>query len=239
MAGIDKTYISDWDTFDMIRNWARQKKITLKNGNNVNLINYMYYPNLTKEQWDESEKEYHASHPDWPFEVVLWNTPTYVDVWLIRNCPFDVIQERLKEQYGGGWSKTAFTKHNDSDLYEQIKNGTSVYDTFERNGKGKDGKVRIRTIFGRPIRDKRVLYLVQIAKEANGYDMWYDDDDDMWYDRREMMPYNTNTAAIRKPLTRKNIVNIVRRWDLPSGTVMRFSAHLGRYVYWEFDVTVK
>ena len=33
----------------------------------------------------------------------LWNTGTAFDIWLVKNCPFDFIQNRLKEQYGDDW----------------------------------------------------------------------------------------------------------------------------------------
>ena len=101
MAAIDKTYISDWEVFDKIRNWARDQKIPIKVGEPVDLINYMYYPNLTKQEWDQYKKEYEERNLRWQFEAVLWNTPVFVDIWLIRNCPFEEIQDRLKEQYGG------------------------------------------------------------------------------------------------------------------------------------------
>lgn len=130
MAAIDKTYISDWNVFDKIRNWAIKQEFTLKNGQVIKLIDYLYCPYLTEEEWFEHEAIWNQNHPESTFDVALWNTPTYVDIWLIRNCPFEEIQDRLKEQYGGGWSKTAFTDHNEDNLYKQIKNGTSVYDTF-------------------------------------------------------------------------------------------------------------
>ena len=227
--------ISDWETYDKIRNWAIGQSVPLKNGKKVPLVNFMYHPCITKSEWDE----YEASCSYGKFEIVLWNTPTYIDVWLIRNCPFEEIQEHLKEQYGGGWSKTAFTNHNDDDLYEQIKNGTSAYDTFERNGRGKEGKIKIIRIFGRPIRDKRLRYWVQIRKNADGYNFWYNDDDGMWYDECELMPWNTNTAIICRSLTKKSIVNLVRKWDLPKGTVLYFDALVGRCGYYSFYVYIK
>src|SRR5574344_123724 len=57
-------------------------------------------------------------------EIPLWNTPIYFDRWLINNCPIQFIQDRLKYQY--------------DDEYEQIKNGTSAYDTYKRTGLGKN-----------------------------------------------------------------------------------------------------
>ena len=220
MAAIDKTYISDWETFDKIRNWAREQNITLKNGKVVNLSSYMYNPDLTKGEWDEWKDNYEKKHPKWVFEAPIWSTPKYVDVWLIRNCPFDVIQERLKEQYGGGWSKEAFTEHNDEDMYEQIKNGTSVYDTFERNGLGDNAKVSFRTTFGKPFRDRHCWWWISIDSP---WGFWYNDDDDMWYHDDELMPISSNVCTNKRgPLTKKNVLKLVRKWNLPKGTKLRF-----------------
>lgn len=234
MAAIDKTYISDWETFDKIRNWAIDKKVPLKDGSEIPLRCFMYNPDLTKEEWDEWKAE-HDKESQWEFEVVLWNTPTYVDVWLIRNCPFDEIQDRLKEQYGGGWSKTAFTDHNDDSMYEKIKNGTSIYDTFQRNGRGKDTKVRFIRTFGRPVRDKKCFWWIQMA----GVKWWYNENKNMWYCDEEMMPIDSNTCDIKGPMTKKNVINLIKKWDMPSGTEIRFSCSIGRYVYHNFTAIVK
>ena len=235
MAAIDKTYIDNWKDYDEIRNWAVNQEIPMKDGSTINLSDFMYYPNVTKEEWDKWEVEYKKEHPDWNFEVVLWNTPTYVDIWLIRNCPFEAVQDRLKEQYGGGWSKTAFTDHNENDLYNQIKNGTSVYDTFQRNGRGKNTKVIFERTMGRPIRDKNCFWWIQMY----GTKWWYNEDNDMWYCDEELMPINSNTCTRRGPMTKKNVINLIKKWDMPSGTKIRFSCAMGRYTYHTFNATVK
>lgn len=262
MAGIDKTYLRDWEQFDAVRNWAKETRIPLKNGKTVSMANFLYYPDLTKQEWDKwhdeqirDVNELYNKDPerfikerkemygdDWVFdpenyfEIVLWNTPTYIDVFLIRNCPFDFIQERLREQYGGGWSKTAFTEHNDDDMYEQIKNGTSVYDTFQRNGLGKNAKVRFHG-YGYVPRDKKCWWWVQTGRNVP-IGWWYNEDDDMWYNEYECMPWNTNTAHFHGALTKKNIVNIVKRWNLPKGFELQFTCLLDRYAF-EFTVTVE
>lgn len=268
MAAIDKTYISDWNQFDMIRNWAIKQQFTLKNGKIVKLKDYIYYPNLTREEWNEMHDnaikyaEEHYNNPeyaiqckelygdDWEFnaenyfEVVLWNTPVYADIWLIRNCPFDFIQDRLKEQYGGGWSKTAFTDHNEDNLYEQIKNGTSVYDTFQRNGLGKKVKVKFHHISGSWCRDKKCWWWINV----NPYTYcsstpWYNENDDMWYWDKEAMPISSNVCHKYGSLTKKNVVNLIKKWNLPKGTIVTFENLMsfkgkGRYTMHRFFVTV-
>lgn len=277
MAGIDKTYISDWNVFNKIRNWAIKQQFTLKNGQVIKLINYLYYPNLTKKEWDEMHDyrvkyaEEHYNTPeyiaeckkeygdDWEFnaesyfDVVLWNTPTYVDIWLIRNCPFEEIQDRLKEQYSGGWSKTAFTDHNEDNLYEQIKDGTSVYDTFQRNGLGKKAKVKFHNIVGSWCRDKSCWWWIEVnpywidekrTEFTTDDSPWYNKDDDMWYWNKEAIPIDSNVCYKYGCLTKKNIVNLIKKWNLPKGTVVTFKNSMsfkgkGRYIMHSFFVEVK
>jgi len=271
MAGIDKTYISDWKVFDKIRNWALKQSFTLKNGEIIKLRDYMYYPNLTKEEWDEmhdSAVQYAKEHYDTPehckagkelygddwefnpenyFNVILWNTPTYVDIWLIRNCPFEEIQERLKEQYSGGWSKTAFTNHNHSDMYTQIKEHKSIYDTYKRNGLGKSAKVEFHNIYGSWVRDKKCFWFAEVdpywinEKRTNiDYsDWWYNETDNMWYKSEEAMPWTCSHYHKIGTLTKKNIINLIKKWDLPKGTIVKFNNSIGRYAYHEFYCVVK
>lgn len=236
MAGIDKTYITSYEVYDKVRNWAKDQIIKLKNGKEIKLINLIYYPDITLEEWKEREANYKKEHPDWQFDVILWNTPTYVDVWLIKNCPFEEIQDRLKEQYGGGWSKQAFTEHNDEDMYEQIKNGTSIYDTYQRNGLGKKAKVVFKTIYGSWIRDKKLWWWITI-KEPRGF--WYNKHTNSWHQHEELIPITSNVCTFKGTLTKKNIINLIKKWDLPKGTVLRFEALYNRYSMHEFNVIVK
>jgi len=254
MAGIDKTYINNWENFDKVRNWALDKSFKLKNGQIIYLKDYMYYPDMAKQEWDENKKshkeyclkkaeEYRQNgaeneakyYENWAkhYDVILWNTPTYVDIWLIRNCPFDFIQERLKEQYGGGWSKEAFTDHNEDNMYEQIKNHTSIYDTYQRNGLGKSAKVHFHNYKNVP-RDKKCFWWI----EVHNFGWWYNEDDNMWYCHEEAMPHTSNVYNKKGTLTKKNIINLIKKWNLPKGTKVTFSCDIERYLYADFYVTV-
>ena len=247
MEGIDKTYLKNWEQFDAVRNWAKETVVPLKNGKTVPMVNFMYYPDLTKQEWDEMHAERIAyaneyyntpehiaemrkwEGDDWTFDaenyfdVVLWNTPTYVDVFLIRNCPFDFIHKRLVEQYG-------------EETYNQIKNGTSVYDTYQRNGLGKNARVKFsKHAFSYLPRDKKCWWWIDIID----WGWWYNEDDDMWYNHYELMPTTCNVNnRIHGALTKKNIVNMIRRWNLPKGIKVRFTCRFN-HAYWEFTVTVK
>lgn len=251
MAAIDKTYISDWETFDEIRNWALKQRIPLKDGTSVSLRDYMYCPDLTKEEWDENVEL--CKDRGEKYYVVLWNTPTFVDVWLIKNCPFEYIQDTLKEQYGGGWSKLAFTSHNDDDMYAQIKEGRSIYDTYQRNGLGKKAKVVFHHISGSWCRDKKCWWWIDVNpgwvgnKKLDWFSMpmfWYNRHKNMWYCEQELMPTTESTCTeYNGCLTKKNVVNIIKRWNLPKGTIVKFDNLMGikgkRYLMHSFWCEVK
>lgn len=246
MAGIDKTYISDYKTFDKIRNWALKQEFVLKNGQIIKLKNYLYYPDITEKDWNKHEAAYHQKHPNEIFDVVLWNTPIYVDIWLIRNCPFEEIQERLREQYNGGWSKTEFTDHNYPGLYEQIKDETSIYDTYQRDGLGWNAKVKFRTYCGSSIRDKKCLYYIEvnpfwIGGKRTQYPEtpWYNETDDMWYWNKEAMPWTSNVLMIHGYLSKKKIVRMIKRWNLPKGSIVQFRCTYKRWTVHEFYCTVE
>lgn len=243
MAGIDKTYITSYEDYKKVIDWCRDKSFKLSNGQVIYPSNFIYYPDITKEEWDENEKMFKQEYPDEQYDEILWNTPIYFDIWLIRNCPFDFIQNRLKEQYGGGWSKTAFTDHNES-LYEQIKNGTSPYDTYKRPD---TGKIKIELISGRPFRASSMHWFIGTPyrvkdKETNGIILWYNEDVDQWYSYYEALPFTSSDKIVKGPLTKKNIYNMVRKWKLPKGTQMTFDGTYSyrgkRYLVTEYLVTV-
>ena len=122
MAAIDKTYISDWNVFDKIRNWAIKQEFTLKNGQVIKLIDYLYYPNLTKEEWDEMHDErikYAEKH---------YNTPEY-----IAEC---------KKEYGNDWE---FNAENYFDVVQKFK--TDLKNNMVEDGQRLRLRIIMKTIF--------------------------------------------------------------------------------------------
>ena len=230
MAGIDKTYISSYEDYKKIIDWCKGKSFTLKDGSVIIPSNYIYSPDITEEQWNVDKKAYEDKYKGWTYERVLWNTPTYFDIWLIRNCPFDFIQERLKEQYGGSWSKAAFTEYNDTSLYEQIKNGTSIFDTYQRNGLGWKSKVKFHKIAGTEIRDKNVFYWIDINpywlvknhdNTTSSYN--YNERTDSWNVYEEALPWTSSALYHGGYLSNKKIVRMIKKWNFPKGTIVNFT----------------
>lgn len=89
MAAIDKIYIDSFEKYKLFKDWClTQPKIKDKYGKETSLINYVF------------------NYTEWKDGAVLpvCNNPYYIDAYLIRNCPFDFIQEELMLSYGK-WSQ--------------------------------------------------------------------------------------------------------------------------------------
>ncbi len=153
---------------------------------------------------------------------VLWNTPLWFDLWLMKNCPLQPIQDRLAEQY-------------DEKLILEVKAGTSVYDKYERNGRGKDIHFTIKK---RPSVHWRVKNDWWYISVENSYD-WSFGDDGKWYDQKCPAPVLCNwlsSDAVTKNLTVKKLARLLRKWDLPAGLEIRASS---RYTEREYLIITK
>lgn len=125
MAAIDKTYVNKKQYLQVREWWIKtRKKQKREIGHEIWL-----YPFSVLEIYDTAENGYKlletlplSSNKDieWFSDDdndyrALWNTSTKVDVWLSLNCPFDFIQDTLKEQYGEDWF---IFKHKDQIDFE-------------------------------------------------------------------------------------------------------------------------
>lgn len=85
MAAIDKIYIDKFEDYLLFKEWCKnQPKIEDKYGYKCSISNYIFH-------YDSFEDG--KTYP-------ILNAPYYVDAYLIRNCPFDFIQNELKFNYG-------------------------------------------------------------------------------------------------------------------------------------------
>lgn len=178
MAGLDKTYVSTWKDYSTIRDWARKTDVIYPNGiNGGKMIDWFYFPNLTES--DFNGKEY-----------ALWNTTTPVDMFLYKNCPFKLVQDRLAEQYG---------------------NELWGLDTDPEN------KHEIGNHFKLPKGVIRDTYMIEVIRE-NEY--WsYSDDYNSWTEDSEFGPWNTN-RCYRRNISRKALCRLIRKWNLPKGATV-------------------
>ena len=111
MAAIDKIYITGWNNYCVFYDWVMNNNHELidKYGNKIQLSEYLFkYKNV--DEW--------CSKGDNPETVVrpVMNNPYCVDAYVIRNCPFDFIQEELMLNYGH-WSQERIKAY-----YNDIKN---------------------------------------------------------------------------------------------------------------------
>lgn len=89
MAAIDKIYVDSFEKYKLFKDWCMtQPKLKDKYGKETSLIDYVF------------------KYTEWKDGAVLpvCNNPYYIDAYLIRNCPFDFIQEELMASYGK-WSQ--------------------------------------------------------------------------------------------------------------------------------------
>lgn len=235
MSYIDKTYISTYQQFTQVRDWCKDKKVKLKNGLIFNAIEFLMYPEMAEEEFNRWKEEIIQNHikiykesredAEKHFEIPLWNTPTYFDIWLIRNCPIDFIQNRLKEQY--------------DDEYEKIKNYTSVYDNYQRNGLGKHFHYKViskpnwtyRYKFTYTDKNNKLktykenekpMWFVELKDLSNSDDklLWEaNQEHNYWTNWNEALPFSCSSMIIRKKnLNIHNIIRMIKKWDLPANT---------------------
>ena len=238
MAGIDKTYVKTWENYSQIKEWVNSVgQVKDDFGNIFSPIDW--FSDYTKEEFEniieEERKQYkeYYSDPvhiqqrrewdgeDWEpepekiGEVCIWNTPTFLDIWLIRNCPLQIIQERLKQQY--------------SSNYLEIKERRSSYDTYKRPAASFHFKItRVQSSPRIRAKDLKLYFHIQEL------DWDFNTEDGKWYNVLECKDIDFGSAYIQKP-TRRKIARIIKKWDLPAGITLRAYSNYGHY----FEILIK
>ena len=239
MAGIDRTYVTCWEDYKAAYDWASSVGTVKDDFGNV------FAPLDWIAEWEEAEfkecieaqKERYRNYytdpthvqeaksalgQDWEpdkegkAEIVLWNTPTYFDVWLIRNCPLEFIQDRLRQQYGKSYTK--------------IKERRSEYDLYTRPAASKHFKVLPLSSFPR-IRARNLWLYIQ----SEGSDWMYDDEMKLWSHWLECRQWNTNTMDAKGPITRRKLKRIISKCGFPAGVKLRVCSNYGA----SFEVVIK
>lgn len=238
MAGIDKTYVTCWEDYKAAYDWAESiGTVTDDFGNVFAPLDWMaeYEESEFKESIEAQRERYRnyykdpkhvqeakdALGEDWEpepegiGELVLWNTPTYFDIWLIRYCPIDFIQGRLKQQYGD---------------YEEIKMRNSEFDRYVRPAASSHFKILPLGSFPR-IRQKNLW--LDIQTEDNEWA--YNEETGKWYNLLECREFNTNTMTLRGPITRKKFKRVIKKCGFPAGVRLRAYSNYGA----SFEVVIK
>lgn len=245
MAGIDKTYVSSWEEVQEVKEWASSIGTVIDDfGNTLNPMWWVpdwdeEYFNKWKSSIQKENERYKTieafekrdsyyknivTYNEWCkvvdswVEIPLWNTPMYFDIWLIRNCPINFIQERLKVQY--------FTD------YENIKNKCSEYDTYKRE---------VGTHFTiKPYKHNERFKDDSLIWRISVYDMWYNEETDSWrHSHLEPGPWTTDICHYKGNLNKKKISRMIKKWKLPIGAEMHFNSTYGIYCINNFNVIIK
>jgi hypothetical protein len=239
VAGIDNTYVTCWEDYKAAYDWASSVgTVTDDFGNVFAPLDWMaeYEESEFKESIEEQKERYRNYYKDpvhlqeakdvlgedWEpdpegiGEIFLWNTPTFFDIWLIRYCPIDFIQERLKQQYAS--------------CYTELKEKRSEYDLYIRPAASKHFKVIPLSSFPR-IRGRNLTLYIQ----SEDSDWMYNDETRKWHHWLECKEWNTNTMNARGPITRRKLKRIISKCGFPAGVKLRIYGNNQDY----FEVVIK
>lgn len=252
MAYIDKTYFSTYEQWKQVRDWCDDKIVEFNKTQIYHVKNYLYYTDLTEVEFNSYKEEFIKSHCKNynttreealnNFSMVLWNTPVWLDIWLIRNCPINFIQDRLKCQYG--------------DEYAQIKNKTSRYDTYKRNGLGKNFHYKIickpnwkprynfhcinRFDNDNYYKEKQTPWwfiAIEDTKIKNSISWFANTKYNYWTNSEEGLPFDSNMMNIkRKNLNIHAIIRMIKKWNLPAGSQVKV---LNNYFNYGWIINIK
>ena len=207
MAVIDKIYIDKFEDYLLFKEWCKkQPKIKDKYGYECSISDYIFkYNSFVKGK----------TYP-------ILNAPYYIDAYLIRNCPFDFIQNELKFNYGYKTQKYI------SD-YELIKNEKLYATPYSQKNYiiGKHIKcIKHPSILYNTPFDNKFWWVDLDVPEELGY-MWYNSNYNSWDFSDEFVINNLHSSVCVKYKTICAIKRAIRKWKLPIGTKVRCT---GRYI---------
>lgn len=155
------------------------------------------------------------------YELPVINSPTYLDIFLVQNCPIKFIQNRMKEVY----HKDFYNKMKEIDLSakppKELQQNRKI--TVTKNDK--------YTKF--PIHNKPYGKVKNWWLQSNNY-IWFNSETNTWVDEIYWYyPVNTNTAHFK---SLKAVIRHLRKQYLPTGISFILS---GRYVGEEYLIKIK
>lgn len=208
MVGIDKTYVSSYEEWKEVIDWAKTTSFKCPNGMVLNVIDYCYDPDMTEEEvkgW-LSER----------VEIPVMNTPEALNYFLIKHCPIKVIQNRMREVY--------------SDFPDKVLSGTSDYDKFIRPTGGKHIRFIKKPKITYPGRffsyDRGWIKLgynieVLIPGEDEFDSPEYNEDYDYWLLPNELGKRTSGNIIRVECRSIKALLRKIRKWNLPVGTKIK------------------
>jgi hypothetical protein len=201
MASIDKTYADSYKEYQEFKDWAKDKEIVFNKKQKVRLSSYIYH-------WEEA---------DFIDALPIMNTPTYVDIFLIKNCPLKFIQERMREVYDEG----------DVKEFEGLEFPLKVPKDYKQNRKVVISKAKTIPLYNKGLNSHSGWWL-----QSRNRDWDFDTNSNLWVNRNLYYPSNTNTSRHK---TVKSLIRFLRKQYLPSG--LEFIL-LGRYKGERFTIKI-
>lgn len=207
MAGIDKTYTDSYKEYKGFLEWSKNKHIEFFDGYKISLTDYIY-DDWKKEDFNGIEKP-------------VMNTPTYIDVYLIQNCPFKFVIDRMKKVY----SEEIYEKLRSTDLKSKLP------DNFQKNrkiiiSKNKYSKFPIHNK-PYPIKGYNSNWWLQ-SFNAN-----YNEETKRWITKEIYYPTNTNTAIFKSI---KSVIRHLRKQYLPKNIEFEL---VGNYKGERYTIKIK
>lgn len=186
MAGIDKTYTNSYEEYKEFLEWSKDKEIEFFDGFKMSLVDCIY------DYWEEEDFN--------DGERPVMNTPAYVDVYLIQNCPFKFVTDRMKEVYS-------------KETYEELKSidlKSKPSDDFQTNRK----VVVCKNEYSKfPIHNKP--YAIKghnVSWWLQSFDADYNEETKKWVTKEIYYPTDTNTVYFKSI---KAIIRHLRKQYLP------------------------
>jgi hypothetical protein len=177
MACMDKTYVNKEQYILARQFWMDTREKQLEE---LGALQWLYpfgafknhdddYTNdLPSDELLATNKDIIEYFPYETTETVLWNTGTIFDIWLIKNCKLDFIQDRLKTQYGENFFAFKYVDEMDTSkgkylLRIEEKENTLYF--FKENGGEMISTIDKLVFFG----STYILELIDVAfKSING-----------------------------------------------------------------------
>lgn len=214
MAGIDKTWCQSYAEFDEFKHWAINNKFKTPHGETIDFTYCMYSFDSTPEELMEELTNCKS--------ILVMNTSVVEDYYLIKYCDIPFVQSRMKSVYS-------------TEMYESIKNGTSEFDTFNRDSiAGTKVKCIQESEYGKKDflykrKGKRFVSDYWIEVKNKKYWMSYNEQFDHWVIYgKELM--NNDTTVCHKPIkSRKALIRQIQKWKLPKGSIVKWSG----FYHWD------
>ena len=224
MAVIDKTYLSRWEDYEKLREWCKDREVKFHGfiPGEEPIYASDFLSDYTREEFEEIIKNHG--------EAVIWNTPIYFDVFLIRNCPIEFIQDRLKEQYKKD--------------YEDIKSCNSDYDKWydfrqkaDRVWKFKKPKRR----FNYRKEFIEIQFYTYSEKVHGRKQYWsWDWEKKIWVHPYDLVESYCSSSYDCAGIRRGRLAKKIKSWNIPEGTIMEMKIYnIRKEKFTTFDIILK